>query len=76
MNDKALTAEPEPAIRQFQDRYGMWLKFFNKRHFQNTVSNGSWPIRNLYTQETVDDLRAQLEEAREQIRLGLKKGKP
>ena len=63
MNDKTLAAEPEPAARQFQGRDGVWHNFIDERHFQNTVANGSWPIRNLYTQEAIDTLRAQLAEA-------------
>ena len=63
MNDKTLTAEPEPAARQFQGRDGVWHNFVDERHLQNTVEDGSWPLRNLYTQETIDTLRAQLAEA-------------
>ena len=63
MNDKTLAAEPEPAARQFQGRDGVWHNFIDERHFQNTVEDSSWPIRNLYTQETIDNLRAQLAEA-------------
>ena len=67
MNDKteqSLAASPEPAARQFQDRDGGWHDFIDERHFRNTVKDGSWPIRNLYTQEVIDNLRAQLAEAR------------
>ena len=60
MNDKTLTAEPEPAAQQFQGRDGAWHNFVDERHFQNTVEDGSWPLRNLYTQEAIDTLRAQL----------------
>ena len=63
MNDKTLAAEPKPAARQFQGRDGVWHNFIDERHFQNTVEDSSWPIRNLYTQETIDTLRAQLAEA-------------
>ena len=63
MNDKTLTAEPEPAAQQFQGRDGAWHNFVDERHFQNTVEDGSWPLRNLYTQEAIDTLRAQLAEA-------------
>ena len=61
MNDKT---KPEPVARQFQGRDGMWHNFIDERHFQNTVEDGSWPIRNLYSQEAIDSLRAQLAEAR------------
>ena len=60
MNDKT---KPEPAVRQFQGRDGVWHNFIDERHFQNTVEDGSWPLRNLYTQEAIDNLRAQLAEA-------------
>ena len=66
MNDKteqSLVASPEPSARQFQDRDGGWHDFIDERHFRNTVKDGSWPIRNLYTQEVIDTLRAQLAEA-------------
>ena len=66
MNDKteqSLVASPEPSARQFQDRDGGWHDFIDERHFRNTVKDGSWPIRNLYTQEAIDTLRAQLAEA-------------
>ena len=66
MNDKteqSLAASPEPSARQFQDRDGGWHDFIDERHFRNTVKDGSWPIRNLYTQEVIDNLRAQLAEA-------------
>ena len=66
MNDKteqSLAASPEPSARQFQDRDGGWHDFIDERHFRNTVKDGSWPIRNLYTQEAIDILRAQLAEA-------------
>ena len=61
--EQPLTAEPEPAARQFQGRDGMWHNFIDERHLQNTVEDGSWPLRNLYTQEAIDNLRAQLAEA-------------
>ena len=61
--EQPLTAEPEPAARQFQGRDGVWRNFVDERHLQNTVEDGSWPLRNLYTQEAIDNLRAQLAEA-------------
>ena len=57
MNDKA---KPEPAARQFQGRDGVWHNFIDERHLQNTVEDGSWPLRNLYTQEAIDTLRAEI----------------
>ena len=67
MNDKTLAAEPEPAARQFQGRDGVWHNFIDERHFQNTVEDGSWPIRNLYSQEAIDNLLAQLAEAQDAL---------
>lgn len=52
---RALLAKPveqhqgEPVAYQFQDRDGKWCGFMNERHYQNTLSDGSWPIRALYT---------------------------
>ena len=66
MSDKTMQTvadELVPAIQQFQGRDGAWHNFIDDRHFQNTVEDGSWPLRNLYTQEAIDTLRAQLAEA-------------
>lgn len=41
-------AEPQPAAWQFQDRDGKWHGFMNEQHRQNTIADGSWPIRALY----------------------------
>jgi hypothetical protein len=46
---QAALAEPsEPVARQFQGRDGTWHPFIDERHYENTVADGSWPIRNLY----------------------------
>ena len=34
---------------QFQDRDGNWCNFANDKHRDNTIADGSWPIRWLYT---------------------------
>ena len=54
---------PVPVVRQFQAKDGTWHGFIDERHFQNTVEDGGWPLRSLYTQEAIDTLRAQLAEA-------------
>lgn len=40
----------EPVAWQFQDPDGNWCGFMNERHYQATVSDGTWPIRALYAQ--------------------------
>lgn len=42
-------AEPQPVAWQFQDRDGRWHGFVDEQHRQNTIADGSWPIRALYT---------------------------
>lgn len=42
---------PDPAAYQFQDREGKWHCFTDQKHYENTVADGSWPIRKLYTEE-------------------------
>ena len=41
--------EQEPVAYQFQDRDGKWYPFINEQHYRNTVEDGRWPIRALYT---------------------------
>lgn len=36
-------------IEQFQGQDGIWHNFFNEKHRNNTVEDGRWPIRKLYT---------------------------
>lgn len=40
--------QQEPAKYEFQNRDGTWHGFLNESHYQNTVEDGSWPIRALY----------------------------
>ena len=42
-------AEAQPVAWQFQDRDGKWHGFTDERHRQNTIADGSWPVRALYT---------------------------
>lgn len=42
-------AAATPATHQFQGRDGMWHGFINADHYRNTVADGTWPIRALYT---------------------------
>lgn len=38
----------EPVRHEFQGRDGDWYPFINQRHYENTVADGTWPIRALY----------------------------
>lgn len=38
----------EPVEHQYQSRDGKWNSFLNEGHYQNTLEDGSWPIRALY----------------------------
>ena len=42
-------AEAQAVAWQFQDREGKWHGFTDERHRQNTIADGSWPVRALYT---------------------------
>lgn len=42
-------AEAQPVAWQFQDRDGKWHGFIDEQHRQNTIADGSWPVRALYT---------------------------
>ncbi|MFE1816464.1 hypothetical protein, partial [Metapseudomonas otitidis] len=33
---------------QYQDRNGEWRGFCDEEHYQNTVEDGTWPIRAIY----------------------------
>lgn len=39
----------EPVSHQFQDSNGKWCDFIDERHYENTLKDGRWPIRALYT---------------------------
>lgn len=38
----------EPVKYEFQGRDGKWYPFIDQRHYENTVADGTWPIRSLY----------------------------
>lgn len=38
----------EPVKHEFQGRDGTWHSFIDQRHYENTVADGTWPIRPLY----------------------------
>lgn len=47
------TPTPEPLAlehvgHQYQGRDGLWCAFADQRHYENTVADGSWPIRAIY----------------------------
>lgn len=48
----AAQPQGEPVAYQFQDRDGKWCGFMNERHYQSTVSDGTWPIRTLYAEQS------------------------
>ena len=45
----APTAQAEPVTYEFQVQDGKWYPFIDERHYKNTVEDGSWPIRALFT---------------------------
>ena len=57
--DKFDTAPPQPKTDQepveeyaehmYQSRDGSWKLFEDEDHYQNTVENGTWPIRKIHT---------------------------
>jgi len=47
--EAALKPHGEPVAYQYQDSEGRWYPFVNDEHYQNTVGDGRWPIRPLYT---------------------------
>lgn len=50
----------EPVSYEYQTRCGKWSPFINKKHYEDTVADGSWPIRALYTSQP--DTAAQIAE--------------
>jgi hypothetical protein len=42
-------AQQEPVARQYQSRDGVWKDFISEKHYKDTLEDGSWSIRNLYT---------------------------
>jgi hypothetical protein len=49
-NDCLAKPLPEPVTHQFQDTDGSWHDFINPDHYKNTVKDGRWPIRALYSE--------------------------
>ena len=46
---KLAPLEGQPPVEfQFQDTNGKWCHFMNQQHYDNTVADGRWPIRELY----------------------------
>lgn len=52
----------EPVEYQFQDRNGKWYWFMDERHRLNTIADGTWPIRPLFTRPQPAQLQALSEE--------------
>jgi hypothetical protein len=48
---QGLLAQPEqtPVRYEYQARSGLWFPFTDQRHHDNTVNDGTYPIRPLYT---------------------------
>ncbi len=42
-------AATEPVSHQFQTADGGWHPFLDDKHYHNTVDDGRWPIRELFT---------------------------
>lgn len=40
--------EQQPVGYQFQDREGVWKQFMSQRHYEDTLADGTWPIRAIY----------------------------
>jgi hypothetical protein len=45
---KKACEQQEAVASQFQDDKGAWHGFMDQRHYENTIADGSWPIRKLY----------------------------
>lgn len=39
----------EPVMHQYQGKDGAWHNFINQKHYEDTLADGRWPIRALYT---------------------------
>lgn len=48
----------EPVERQFQSPDGRWHSFLDGEHYANTVADGNWPIRELFTHPAPHQLDA------------------
>ena len=40
--------EQQPVGYQFQDREGVWKQFMSEQHYEDTLADGTWPIRAIY----------------------------
>lgn len=40
--------EQQPVGYQFQDREGVWKQFMSEKHYEDTLADGTWPIRAIY----------------------------
>jgi hypothetical protein len=48
-DSQAKQPQQEPVRYEFQVRDGTWHPFLDKAHYENTVEDGAWPVRALYT---------------------------
>lgn len=49
---------PEPDVVQYESSEGEWKSFMDERHKVNTIESGEWPLRNLYTEQSVRTMLA------------------
>ena len=62
--------EQPPVKYEFQVPDGTWHPFLDKKHYENTVEDGSWPIRALYTAPPQRTWVGLTDEERDEICLG------
>lgn len=49
MNSIAAQPAQEPVTHQYQSWNGIWRDFISKTHYEDSLKDGTWPIRALYT---------------------------
>ncbi|WP_312288848.1 hypothetical protein [Stutzerimonas nitrititolerans] len=47
-NTRPAQTEQQPVGYQFQDREGVWKQFMSEKHYEDTLADGTWPIRAIY----------------------------
>lgn len=47
-NYRPAQTEQQPVGYQFQDREGVWKQFMSEKHYEDTLADGTWPIRAIY----------------------------
>jgi len=60
--------QDKPMAYQFQDREGKWCHFIGQKHYEDTVADGTWPIRALYiSAQTIPAEGGEIESLRQQL---------